>query len=76
MNLVPTYHTDRVLRGESKNTHAICRACWDANFSGPVEPATIKTPDLEVCCNCGTTNRSGIYMRVRRRFELGYCHVG
>lgn len=48
----------------SRWTHNLCEKCW--NERNPGRDASRLVEDVraeEVCCNCGTPNRDGIYQR-------------
>lgn len=40
----------------------MCEPCWRARSDQP-QPYRLKNRELEVCCFCGQTTRSGIYWR-------------
>ena len=42
--------------------HAICDSCWTERNPGR-EPVRVHFGDLELCCYCGETTLSGIYVR-------------
>ncbi len=51
----------------SEWTHSICERCWPAwsvlHHQGELhEPHRVQADD-DVCCYCGGTHRSGIYVR-------------
>lgn len=45
----------------------VCDPCWDARCEkrgeAGREPARIKEPEREECCDCGEVTFSGIYVR-------------
>lgn len=46
----------------NKFNHAICQACWDKKNPNR-EAYHLVEPEEEVCCYCGNTTLSGIYVR-------------
>src|SRR5260370_1158960 len=52
------------MRSGSRWTHSICVDCWNAKFpekkTGPHSSGNV-----EVCCFCGLTHLSGIYLRMK-----------
>ena len=46
----------------SRWTHSICESCWRKRELGR-QPVRLKDPQLELCCFCGYTHASGIYVR-------------
>jgi hypothetical protein len=46
----------------SRWTHAICDDCWDVYDPGHLSPRQDHGDD-QTCCYCGTSTRSGLYVR-------------
>lgn len=48
-------------------THSICDLCWSKRCKqrneGGQEPSRLKLPYWQVCCFCGSSHNSGIYVR-------------
>ena len=44
--------------------HSLCDACYLVNFAKWGNPVRSEQITLQVCCNCGSCHRSGIYMRM------------
>jgi hypothetical protein len=49
--------------GMSAWTHAICHDCWDAQHPYIPSRRSIAPGAAETCCYCGSSTRSGIYVR-------------
>ena len=43
-------------------THNICWRCYKKQNPG-VEPARVKSTEIETCCFCGKATKAGIYVR-------------
>lgn len=43
----------------------LCDHCWQQRRHG-FRPVRVVPPDAEVCADCGTATRSGIYLRIPR----------
>jgi len=50
-------------------TAPVCDNCWAQEY-GDREPVRVRPPDAEVCTNCGTPTRSGIYRRIAPDTQL------
>jgi hypothetical protein len=44
-------------------TASLCDLCWFEKNEDRV-PVRVKIPDVEICTNCGSATRSGIYYRL------------
>lgn len=56
----------------SKWTHLICDPCWRQK-EGDKIPVRLLTNEVELCCFCGLTTTSGIYVRHNPK-EMGCQH--
>ncbi len=52
--------------GERTWTHSICWDCWRAK-EGQRQPVRNTSRHWEMCCFCGATHDSGIYVREDQR---------
>lgn len=44
-------------------TQPMCLRCWSEMYPGR-QAATLKQPNTETCCRCGTDTIEGLYIRI------------